>query len=267
MIKLNLLPGYVHEKGKIRTSIIVFLVIVCIEVGVIFWAKQGYEAQTSWFTKDKQYYTDRVTEINDGIKGTDQFTAPSTAYDELVPFFKRESCTAYTEKLLKVMSDVPNKLKNVDGWYDDLTIKDDELTMPGHLKGIMNFVSFYFDMKDKGFTIAPSDETIPKPFPAKPNTQEMRFTLTVKLDDKIPAKVAPPKDAVPWPSLYKAHGAAAAPAEGAPGVPGGGPAAAPGVPNGAPGVPKGPGGGPGVAAPAPMPAPVPPAPVPPVKGK
>lgn len=243
MIKLNLLPGYVHEKGRIRLSIVVFLIVVGIEVGLIFWAKMGYEAQAKWFDSDKPYFTDRVAMITKEIDGTKTLNAPSLKYDALIAFFRGEKIIEYNKAVVETMAEVPSKLRGANAWFDTLNIKGKTVTMDGHVKGITNFVDFYFKMKGNGFTITPTGKT-PMPWPANPRTQVMDVKISTELTAGIPAETEKaPEGTQPWGALYKAHsdappaaegGAApeggAPPADGAAPAPGGPPAGAPPAP-------------------------------------
>ncbi len=232
MIKLNLLPGYVHEKGRIRLSIIVFLIVVGIEVGLIFWAKMGYEAQAKWFDVDKQYYTERTKMINTEIEGTKSLNGPSTKYATLIEFFRGAKIVEYNKALVETMSEVPGKLRGANAWFDKMTITGKKVTLPGHVKGITNFVDFYFKMKGAGFTVTPTGKT-PMPWPANPRTQVMDVELSTELAAGIPAETEKaPEGTVPWKDLYKAH--SDKPAEGAEGAAPADPNAPPADPNAAP---------------------------------
>ncbi len=230
MIKLNLLPGYVHEKGRIRLSIIIFVIVVALEVGVILWAKQGYDAQAQWFTKDKAYYTKRTEMINQRIEDSKKLSGPSTQYATLITFFSRKPVVEYAGALGGVMKAVPAKLGSTDAWFDSMTINKKDVTLNGKIKGIMNFVDFYFKTKDAGFTVKPGDPG-PLPFPENPRTQEIPITLTCALDVEIPETVKAPDGVSPWPALYKKRGEGAAPAEGDPNAPPADPNAPPADPN------------------------------------
>lgn len=260
MIKLNLLPAHVHEGGRIRLSIIIFLIVVGLEVGVILWAKQGYASQEKWFTTDKDYYTQRTTMIKGKIDESKKLADPSKKYADLNDFFRRKTVVDYTQQLAAVMAEVPGKFGGTTAWFDSMVIEKNNVTLTGKVKGIMNFVDFYFKMKGRGVTVKPGDPG-PKPWPANPRTQEIPLTLSATLSKEIPAAPKVPDGVDPWTKLYMKHGEA--PAEGAEGAAGAEGAPAEGAP--APGVPAP--GAPAPGAPAPgAPAPGAPAPVSPPPG-
>jgi hypothetical protein len=226
MIKLNLLPGYVHEKGRIQASIAIFLIVVGLEVGVILWAKQGYEAQAKWFATDKTYYTERTTMIDSAITASKSLAEPSKKYETLVTFFKRGPVVDNMKLYTSAMAAVPQKLGSTGAWFEDMNISKKEVTLTGKVKGIMNFVDFYFMLKGKGFTVKPGDPG-PMPWPKNPRIQEIPITLTCTLDAEVPEAAKGPEGAQPWTALYKKRG------EGAP-------AADPNAPQGEGGAPPSP---------------------------
>lgn len=256
MIKLNLLPAYVLEKGRIRNTIIVFVVLIALEVGVVFKVMTDLQAQEKWFVADKPYYTDRVAIIAAEKADAAAIASKSGVYDPYVQFFSRRDIQAYNDGIAKVMTEAANTVGGTSAWFDNLTIEDNKIQCNGQITGLMNFVNYYFRMKDTGLTVAPAAKPATSPYaPTMNQTVELDISGSLKTSmPKAPAAPAgetlPDKLYAPYsatPAAGEAGAAGDPSAGGAPG-PGGTPGAMPGgTPGGAPGAMPGgtPGGAPG----------------------
>jgi hypothetical protein len=232
MIKLNLLPAYVIEVRRIRVTVIVFVILLALEGGVVFKANADLQAQEKWFGDDKTYYVGRKATIEKAKTEADAVEAKSKAYTALIDFFKRGAVQEYNTKLAASMQEVAAAIgPHSTSWYNEILLEKNSFTLTGHVKGLMNFVSLYFKMKDAGLTITPrapeawetelwqknnKEEILAAPtaYP-KPMSQWIAIKVAGTLKAELPAPPTPPEGMVPWTQLAQPP-AAAAPAEGAP---------------------------------------------------
>lgn len=213
MIKLNLLPQYVIEVRRIRTVVIAFLVLLAVEGGIVYKAYLDLNAQIAWFKQDQQYFTARTAEIKaakaeaEGIKGKTGVYAPYIA------FFTRAAIVQYNDGVAKSLEDVSLDITGGKAWFNNFSLKKTgEVTINGQIDGLMNFLDYYFKMKDKNYTITAA--ALPAASPSKPTmTQQVPIAMAGKVKNAIPAEPTPTGEKpVPPSDLDKSTTAAAAPA-------------------------------------------------------
>ncbi|MHB9024483.1 MAG: hypothetical protein ACYC7E_09945, partial [Armatimonadota bacterium] len=210
MIKLNLLPPYVLEKRRIIMWIWIFLVLIGAESGILFKVYLDYKAQEDWFRSDKSYYEQRKSTIDKAKSDADAISTKVSPYTGYNDFFTRGQTVQYVQELAKAMAEPTTVLSSSpDLWYDNLTIDGKGVSTTGTIRGLMNFVNYYFKLKDAGYTVEPRA----KPFPAPMTTQKVPLVVTGMNKTELPKPPAPPA-AVKWGDLYLEAGKAAAPAEG-----------------------------------------------------
>ena len=211
MIKLNLLPPYVPERPKIRTVIVTFIILLALQGGVVFKFYLDLQAIEKWFPTDSQYYDARKAVIDaEGAKAV-EIAGKADAYTTVVGFFNRTAAQEYTTKLATTLTEATAKIGVTQGvWYKDMTIDSTGALKlnNGDIKGLMNFVEYYFKMKDAGFTIQPAAQ----PYPA-PLDQHIALNITGTVSALSAAPIAPGTFSG-WADLYKAAGATTPGAEG-----------------------------------------------------
>lgn len=197
MIKLNLLPSYVLEARKIRNVIIAFFVLLALEGGIIYKAYTDLKLQETWFTTDKNYFTQRTQAIKTAKQARDAIKGQSAIYRPYIEFFGRKAIIEYNnaiaETLLQAANDITSGQKDKP-WFDELVVgKDGAVTAKGKIKGMISFLDYYFAMKDKNYTLAPQARPA-----ASWNRSEWTLydTLDVQLSGKV-AKAFPTKPALP----------------------------------------------------------------------
>lgn len=240
MIKLNLLPSYVIEARRIRTVIVVFIVLLGIEGGLIFKAYTDMQAQEAWFKADKEYYVKRKQTIDASVAAATAWKGNSGAYATYNSFFTRDAVIEYNNKIALCLEEAAELVGGGKAWFTSLNISKDELTVTGKINGLMNFVNYYFRMSDAGLLVVPAAQPA-----ASPNKPTLGQQVPLSISGKLKKNAVPEPPGLPdtpeLPSdLYKQAGstpapgaapAAGAPAAGAPaaGAPAAG-APAPGAP-------------------------------------
>lgn len=232
MIKLNLLPQYVLERQRIQYAVITFIVLLGAEIGTISIAYGHLKAQEQWFIEKKPAYDNRLTKIKaEETKATD-LAAKAIVYDPYITFFRGGAVKDYNAKMVDAMREAAGKVTGGGAWYDSLEIEKKDVKLTGKINGLMNFVSYYFKLKDVGFNVEPQAEI------TGGLKQQVALQVTGSITTEIPAAPTPPEKASTWKDFYLPPGAtpAAAPAD-------------------APGAAPPPAAAPEPAAPAPPPAP------------
>lgn len=243
MIKLNLLPSYVLEAKRIRNVIVIFVVLLLLEGGIVFQAYLDLTAQEAWFPKDQKYFEERTAMIQKEKATTKALQDKVNVYDPYIKFFTRGEVITYNNTIATSIEEAAKAVGGSKAWFSTMTIKGKDVTVNGRIKGLMNFLNYYFAMKTKGFKITPAAKTAASPDRPTLN-QEVPLAMTGSITTSLPDPPKAPGDAgAAYTSLFQAAGAApaagaggAAPAAGGAGAPAGAPAgAAAGGPAGAPG--------------------------------
>ncbi|MHB9132500.1 MAG: hypothetical protein ACYDBB_15625 [Armatimonadota bacterium] len=275
MIKLNLLPSYIHENRRAWIVLVIFVVLLMLQGGVFFKAYMDLQAREKWYTKEGgpgiNYFQGRVTLINEAKTKADGIGTKAEAYTKYTTFFTRGEVLKYNYSIADAMAEVANSLGTTKGaWYEKITITPDKkFTADGRIRGLMNFVNYYFKIKKMGgeWKLTPMALPYAKKFDAM--NQKIELKVAGSYTTEILKPPTPPETDEPYDQLYHAAGASAdasgqaAPAGGAP-MPGGpmpgGPMPGGPMPGGpmpgGPGMAPPPGSGPGMAPPpGPPPAP------------
>lgn len=237
MIKLNLLPQYVIEFRRIRVLIIVFVAVLLLEGTVVYTAYTDLQKQAKWFTDDKGYFTARKSMIDGEKSKADELNTKSASYQPYIDFFTRGPVVKYNEGIVTSLQEVAKMVGGGPAWFDDLTLADTNVTMNGKIKGLMNFVNFYFKMSDTGMKVTPAAHPAPSADASTvKNTMAQVVPLVVvgTIKTALPKPPAPPDKAMTPSELYIPATAAGA-AAGTPGAPGAPGAAAAGTPTPGPG--------------------------------
>jgi len=230
VIKLNLLPQYVIEARRIRVVVILFLVLLGLEGGIIYKAYIDLQAQETWFTNDKNYFTDRTKMIQGKKQERDLWKGKKDIYRPYIDFFTRNAIIQYNEGIAAAIEEAANTVGSGQTWFDSLSVtKDGQATATGHIVGMLNFLDYYFKMKPKGFTLVP--QARPAPSYARDKwtlNDELPILVSGKITRTFPAKPTIPGETPVTPDkLYIPWGGTAAPAGGGTAAPAGGRAASP----------------------------------------
>jgi len=229
VIKLNLLPQYVIEFRRIKLLVIFFVIILALEGGVVGKAYLDLKLQAKWFTDDKPYFEGRKAEITKETAEASTWQGNSTKYIPYLEFFQRGGVEEYNLKIVKVLSEAATQVSGGhNAWFTEMIINGSNVEYRGQIKGLMNFLEFYFHMEDLKLTVKPGGTPAASPAP-KDNTLNVTIPLEVTgaLPAALPSKPSPPETAKTYTDLYNPYGEAPkASAAAAPGAP----AASPGAP-------------------------------------
>ncbi len=247
MIKLNLLPQYVIEFRRIKVLVVCFVVILALEGGVVIKAYLDLKQQAAWFTGDKEYFDNRKDMISKVVTEASTWKDNSTKYDTYNTFFPRAGVNAYNSAIVLTMQEAASGIGGArQAYFTDMVIHDGtKVDYRGKIKGLMNFLEFYFHMEDQSFTVTPgANPARPAASPAARDcTLNDSIDLIVSGSVKDGLPTAPKLDGTSsWEALYQPYGegGAAAPAAASNAPPAKGPGGS-GGPRG-PGGPGGPGG-------------------------
>jgi len=213
VIKLNLLPSYVIEARRIRTVVILFVVLLALEGGIVYQAYSDMQKQIDWYTKDKEYFAQRTTMVKGEKEKRTKLENESKVYEPYINFFSRDAIITYNNDIATVIEEAANAVSGgpkAQPWFDDLTVKKGgEVSANGRIKGIINFLDYYWKMKEVSFTLTP--QARPAPSPAQPTlNDELRVIVSGKIAKSFPtAPTMPPgKPALPGDLYTPASGVA-----------------------------------------------------------
>ena len=246
MIKLNLLPQYVAEARRIWIVIITFLVLFAFVGGGTYLGYTGLVAQEGWFGKDQKYFEERTEMIKKEKQATDALKSKAGIYDPYIKFFSREEVLEHNKSIAETLDEAAKTIVGdpmaTPPWFNTMTVsKEGEVEVEGQIRGLMNFLDYYFKMKDKSFAIAPA--AIPAPSPNRPTMEQLvALKVTGTLTKKFAAPPTAPGEVLTPENLYTPAGGTPA-AGGTSGAGRGGPGAGGGPAPGRPGAGGGPGAG------------------------
>lgn len=213
MIKINLLPPWIHEPRRILVLSIISLVIGGMGAGFMVMVKNDMLGPIDKYYTEKSAF-EKVTQECEAQKSiATQWEGDSKKYDDYVKFFSGEGLKTYNDSIAQVLEEVSTKVGTFPGaYYQTVTISDKSVTLNGKIKGLMNFVSYYFQMKNQGMALTPNA----KPYSTSLDQEialETKGTLTKA---PIAAPVPPTSTPVsPYGDLYKNSAAVAPPVPGA----------------------------------------------------
>jgi hypothetical protein len=152
----------------------------------------------------------------------------------LIDFFTGKSVQPHNAQLRKVLALAPSKFRTPgEGniWFSEMSFAGKTVTAKGHIKGLSNYVNYFFAMRDKNVTVTTSAPKVmpTATAPQRPPTYAQEFDVEVSTDigEELPATApAGPTEAKSWEDLYTFGGASGAADAGAAG---GTPAPAPGA--------------------------------------
>jgi hypothetical protein len=272
MIKVNLLPKYYGEGRRIMLTIIVGVVILLIEAIPVVKMPADYKLWTDWFAGEKKFYQDYGTKADAEVAVTEKWKTDATTYTKFLGSFSRGETQKYNNTIVQALNDIASRVGGGGAYFDEMTLQDDKVVMQGQIKGLMNFVNYYFKLSKNELLLQP----MARPYPTSMDRQIIAVNVIGTLKKPMPVQPAFDFTAEDYDKLYVPDGgtatspvpnvgaggaaAGAAPAGAAPGAAPGG-AAPGGVPGAAPGgaAPGGaaPGGTPPAAAPGPAGTPPP----------
>jgi hypothetical protein len=193
VVRINLLPSYVFEPARIRTIVIIFVILLAIEGGVVILGKQSAERITAWYTQDAvQFATGPGTwkqKVDDQVTAAKGWTEKADKYTKYIQFFSNapdNAAVKYANDVADVFVNASTTVgANAGVWYKSLTISGTQITLEGNIKGLLNFTHYYFKMKGKKFTVSPDkvdlQETITKKL-----GQDIPLTIVGTIEKQIP---------------------------------------------------------------------------------
>ncbi len=250
MIKLNLLPKYYGEGKRILITVIVCVVILLIEAVPVLKMPADYKLWTDWFAGEKSFYPTYQKKAEDEIAVTEKWKSEAETYKKFLAAFSRNATQEYNNKVVKSLVDVAYRVGGGGAYFDDMTLHDSNMQMTGNIKGLMNFVNYYFKLSKNDLKLEPMAE----PFPYPMDSQIIPVKVSGALKEAMPTQpgfdftsedyntlYVPNGGKVTAPTPNVGGGGAAAPPAGAPAAGGAAPAAGGTAPGGAPatGVPAG----------------------------
>ncbi len=225
MIKINLLPPWIHEPKRIIILTIISLVIGGMGAGVLNAAKNDLLGPVDAYYKEIAAFGKQEALCKEQATIASTWQGDATKYDEYVKFFSGAGVKAYNNSIADVLEEVATKIGTYPGaYYQSVTIADKSVTLNGKIKGLMNFANYYFKMKAAGMKLTPNA----KPY-ATSLDQEIALATSGSITKTVLPAPTPPTGtpAAVYTDLYKAAGGGAA---GGAGDPGGGGAPPTGTP-------------------------------------
>lgn len=249
MIKVNLLPKYYGEGKRILITIIVGVVILIIEAVPVLKMPADYKMWTDWYISEKAPFYDEYGKAADGeIAVTEKWKGEAGTYKKFLTAFSRDETQKYNNAVVESLVDVASRVGGGGAYFDDMTLQDSNVKMTGKIKGLMNFVNYYFKLSKNELKLEPMAE----PYPESMDKQIIAVNVAGTLKKPMPSQPAFSFTADEYGTLYVPNGSTApappnvggggggaaaggtAPADG--GAAGGAPGSAPGTaPGGAPG--------------------------------
>lgn len=220
MIKINLLPPWIHEPKRIIILTVICLVIGGTGAGVLNAAKNDLLGPVDAYYKDIAAYGKQQKLCEEQATIANTWQTDSTQYDAYVKFFSGAGVKAYNNSIADVLEEVATKIGTYPGaYYQSVTISDKSVTLSGKIKGLMNFANYYFKMKAAGMKLTPNA----KPY-ATSLDQEIALATSGSITKSVATAPTPPTGtpASVYTDLYKAAGGGGAGGAGGAGAPGGG---------------------------------------------
>lgn len=226
MIKLNLLPRYVIEVRRIRIVIILFVALLALEGGVVYQAYADMQKQIDWYTKDKDYFTQRATMVKGEKDKRTKLEGDSKVYEPWIKFFRRDAIIKYNDQVATAIEKTANTVSGgpeARPWFDGLTVKSSgDVSANGRIKGMINFLDYYWKMKEANLTLTP--QARPAPSPAQPTlNDELSVAISGKIADAAfptaPEGIPSEKPKLPGELFNPFTSGSGAPRAGGPAVP------------------------------------------------
>jgi hypothetical protein len=260
VIKLNLLPPYINERRRMLMAIVVFVVLLLPLAFVIFELQSGWQQQEAWYNTEAQNYTTYTSSVSTYQKGADDVKSAAGQYkDWITTFGDLAPSRAYCQKTAQSLIEAGNLVSGGGSWMDQMEVfSDGTVKTKGKIKGTMQFLAYYFRLKDKGCTLDPAVQ----PAPMQKMTDTVPLVVSGKVTALPSAITLPGSGKNNWSDLYQsvsgqsgsggggnpfAGGGNPFAGGGNPFAGGGNPFAGAGAPGSAPGGPGGAPGGPGSA--------------------
>lgn len=222
MIRINLLPPYVHEAQRIKKTIIVFVVLFILLAGIVFKWQADLKGQQAWFADSAKTFATQKTKLDKYVADVGLWKGKTEKYNPWISFFERTPVKDYNQQVTKTMVEVAEKLAGNGAWFSTVTIQGDgNFTASGEIRGSMQFLSYYFRIRDIGGKLEPAVQPIAK---------DVRGLIPLAVSwqaTAFPNQPAPPGTGGTPDTVYK-PAAAGGGAPGAPVAPGGAMPADPG---------------------------------------
>jgi hypothetical protein len=227
VVRINLLPSYVFEPARIRTVVIIFVILLAIEGGAIFVGKQSAESITVWYTEDAKKFApdgEWKMKVDAQVAAAKAWTEKADKYTKYIQFFSNapdNAAVKYANDVADVFVNASTKVgANAGVWYKSLTIAGTQITLEGNIKGLLNFTHYYFKMKGKKFTVTPDKADLQETIDKKLG-QDIPLTIVGTIEKQIPPAPAgfDEAESKDTPALFQgaaapAAGAGAAPTDG-----------------------------------------------------
>ncbi len=227
MIKVNLLPKYYGEGKRILITIIVCVVILMIEAVPVLKVPADYKVWTDWFAPEKGFYGTYVSDAQAEIDITDKWKNEAGTYKKFISSMSRDATQKYNNGIVESLKDVSDRVGGGGAYFDDMTIEGSNVKMTGKIKGLMNFVNYYFKLSKNDLKLEPMAE----PYPESMDKQIIAVDVSGTLKKAMPTQPAFDFTTEDYGKLYVPKGGtSAAPVN----VGGGGGAAAGGAAGAAP---------------------------------
>jgi len=150
VIKLNLLPSHIFERRRIYITIAVSLALIALEWLVILKFKADVQAQQEWYTNDTSRVKDYQSKLDAYTTEETGFKNYPAVYSKWIDTFGTlQPFKDYTNQIAVTLAEAARKIGGGGAWFDDMTIDNDgKLSADGHIKGSMQFLNYYFRIRD-----------------------------------------------------------------------------------------------------------------------
>ena len=243
MIKVNLLPSYVIEFRNIKKIAIIALIVVVVGLIGVWKYDTDLKDQQAWYQEDKIRCDERVKVVQEYAKGAEELATKAGAYSPWINGFTLQVYQDYVESIAATMSSVGGAIAGRGLWYKTLKVgTTGSFSAEGTIKGAMQFLNYYFRMKDSGFTLEPVVEPYNASRGVTARNYQYEFHIPLRVNGQVGNSMLPtptlPETGSNWPSLHQPVGGQQQGGTGTPGTTGAPGGAPPSAPVGAP-----PGGG------------------------
>ena len=245
MIKVNLLPSYVIEFRNIKKIAIISLIVVVVALVGVWKFDSDLKNQQAWFEEDRIRCDTRSTEVKKYEEGAVLIATKAAAYDPWLKYFTLPIYQDYVNSIADTMSSVGGAIAGRGLWYKTLRVATTgNFSAEGNIQGAMQFLNYYFRMKDSGFILEPAVEPYSPQRGVTPRNYQFSFLIPLKVNGKVGNTMLPtptlPAAGSAWQGLHQPFGGAQQQQGGAPGAPGAPPTGGPpptggGVPGAVPG--------------------------------
>ena len=87
MIRINLLPPYVHEPQRIKITIIVFVALFILLAGIVFKWQADLKSQQAWYDDTAKACAEQKTVLDKYVADAGVWKGKAEKYDPWIKFF------------------------------------------------------------------------------------------------------------------------------------------------------------------------------------